>query len=455
MFGHLLFILVNHINRQGRLQFLLMKRHWLLLCIFTGLFGNRCDAQASRQKALAKTIVTNTDFDTVKSRAIKLLSGFSAGTSYNEVWIRDFNTFIKGSLKAHPKEEVKTMLLMFFKIQGDDGNIVDGVVESKKANVGYNYRHSDLLPGWEAHKNTVETDQESSLVQAVRKYVDVTGDISILDEKIGGKTVFTRLEDALNYIMKDRWSAKYGLVTGATTIDWGDVQPETGWGVAINQKTKWAIDIYDNAMFAIALRDFMHIKPKNYKTSRDWATVSTNLKTNVRKYLWDAKAQKYIPHLYLNGSPFSKNFKENEILYTGGSVCAILAGFNTRAEVLEINRQMLAAAAKEPHATIGITVYPPYPKEQFPNMAAYNYQNAGDWTWFGGRMTGALLNYGLAQQAYDDLKPMIDRTIANKGFFEWYNVKTGAPSGSGSFRGEAGVLYEAIEQLRDWAEKYD
>ena len=454
MFGHLLFILVNHINRQGRLQFLLMKRHWLLLCILTGLFGNRCYAQASRQKALAKTIVTNTDFDTVKSRAIKLLSGFSAGTSYNEVWIRDFNTFIKGSLKAHPKEEVKTMLLMFFKIQGDDGNIVDGVVESKKANVGYNYRHSDLLPGWEAHKNTVETDQESSLVQAVRKYIDVTGDVSILDEKIGGKTVFTRLEDALNYIMKDRWSAKYCLVTGATTIDWGDVQPETGWGVAINQKTKWAIDIYDNAMFAIALRDFMHIKPKNYKTSRDWATVSTNLKTNVRKYLWDAKAQKYIPHLYLNGSPFSKDFKENEILYTGGSVCAILAGFNTRAEVLEINRQMLAAAAKEPHATIGITVYPPYPKEQFPNMAAYNYQNAGDWTWFGGRMIGALLNYGLTQQAYDDLKPMIDRTIANKGFFEWYNVQTGAPSGSGSFRGEAGVLYEAIEQLKDWAEKH-
>lgn len=455
MFGHLLFILVKHINPQGHLQFLFMRRHWLLFCILTGLFSKICCAQVAGQRALAKTIVANTDFDTVQSRAIKLLSGFSAGTSYNEVWIRDFNTFIKGSLKAHPKEEVKTMLLMFFKIQGDDGNIVDGVVESKKANVGYNYRHSDLLPGWEAHKNTVETDQESSLVQAVRKYIDVTGDVSILDEKIGGKTAFTRLEDALNYIMKDRWSAKYGLVTGATTIDWGDVQPETGWGVAINQKTKWAIDIYDNAMFAIALRDFIHIKPKNYKTSRDWATVSTNLKTNVRKYLWDAKAQKYIPHLYLKGSPFSKDFKENEILYTGGSVCAILAGFNTRAEVLEINRQMLAAAAKEPHATIGITVYPPYPKEQFPNMAAYNYQNAGDWTWFGGRMIGALLNYGLAQQAYDDLKPMIDRTIANKGFFEWYNVKTGAPSGSGSFRGEAGVLYEAIEQLKDWAEKHD
>lgn len=449
-------LIINQVNfvvyLRDNYNMLFMKKHHLLICIATAFLNLNSFAQ-SNQKKLAQSILNNPAFDTVQNRAIKLLSGFSAGTSYNEVWIRDFNTFIKGSLKAHPKEEVKQMLLMFFKIQGDDGNIVDGVVETKKANVGYNYRHSDLLPGWEAHKNTVETDQESSLVQAVRKYIDVTGDVSILQERIGGKPVISRLEAALNYIMTDRWSAKYGLVTGATTIDWGDVQPETGWGVAINQKTKWAIDIYDNAMFAIALRDFIHFKPKTYKASRNWAAVAAKLKTNVRKYLWDSQAQKYIPHLYLNGSPFSKDFRENEILYTGGSVCAILAGFNTKTEVLEINRQMQAAAAKEPHATIGITVYPPYPKEQFPNMAPFTYQNGGDWTWFGGRMPEALLNYGLAQQAYDDLKPMIDRTIANKGFFEWYNVKTGAPSGSGSFRGEAGVLYDAIEQLKAWAER--
>ena len=79
---------------------------------------------------------------------------------------------------------------------------------------------------------------------------------------------------------------------------------------------------------------------------------------------------------------------------------------------------MLAAAAKEKHATIGITVYPPYPKEQFPNMHPYHYQNAGDWTWFGGRMTSALIANGLVKEAQAELKPMIDRAIANKGFYE-------------------------------------
>ncbi|MDB5144635.1 MAG: hypothetical protein JWQ66_3348 [Mucilaginibacter sp.] len=411
------------------------------------------NAQSTNKAQLAKSILTDARLDTIEARGLKLLSGFSAGTSYNEVWIRDFNTFIKGSLKVHPKEEVKTMLLMFFRIQGDDGNIVDGVVDSAKANVGYAYRYSPLLRGWAAHKNTVETDQESSLVQAIKKYIDVTGDATILDEVIGGKTVLQRMEDAFNYIQKDRWSAKYGLVTGATTIDWGDMQAESGWGVFINDKTKWSIDIYDNAMYVKAIHDFLAMKPKTYKTAQNWAAVAAGVTKNVRKYLWDAKTQKYRPHIYLNGSPFPADFNEDEILYTGGSICAILAGFNTPAEVREINRQMVAAAAKEKHATIGITVYPPYPKAVFPNLAAYTYQNGGDWTWFGGRMVAPLITNGMPKDAYDELSPMLDRVIANMGFYEWYNVQSGKAEGSGDFRGEAGVLFEAITAIKQWAEK--
>ena len=421
------------------------------LILFSACYLN---AQVQSDNArLARSILADARLDTVQARGLKLLSGFSAGTSYAEVWIRDFNTFIKGSLKVHPKEEVKSKLLMFFKIQGTDGNIVDGVVDSAAANVGYVYRYSPLLRGWAAHKNTVETDQESSLVQAVKKYIDVTGDTTILDEVIGNKTVVQRMEDAFSYIQKDRWSSKYGLVTGATTIDWGDVQAENGWGVAINNKTRWSIDIYDNAMYVKALHDFTDIKPKNYKCSNNWAAVAAGITKNVRKYLWDVKLKKYYPHVYLNGSPFPPGFDENQILYLGGSICAVQAGFNTPAEVKEINRQMRAAAAKEKYATIGITVYPPYPKEVYPNMGPYNYQNGGDWTWFGARMIAPLLSNRMPLDAYNELSPMLDRVIANKGFYEWYNVQTGKPEGSGDFRGEAGVLYEAITAIKQWAEK--
>ncbi|WP_426585874.1 GH36-type glycosyl hydrolase domain-containing protein [Mucilaginibacter sp. R-33] len=430
-----------------------MKKRLLISTALSCFVFCIAGAQQSSNKALAREILADIRLDTVQAKALKLLSGFSAGTSYSEVWIRDFNTFINGSLKVHPKEEVKTKLLMFFRIQGQGGDIVDGVVDSAKASVGYKYRYSSLLPGWAAHKNTVETDQESSLIQAVKKYIDFTGDQSILNECIGGKTILQRMEEALTYLHKDRWLEKYGLITGATTIDWGDVQSENGWGVAINDKTKWALDIYDNAMFVKAVQDFLAMAPRGYKAQTDWKAVASKVTANVRKYLWDAAAQKYIPHIYLNGSPFSSDFNEKKILYTGGSICAIIAGFNTPAEVLEINKQMLAAAAKEKHATIGITVYPPYPEKQYPNMKPYNYQNGGDWTWFGGRMIAPLIIYGRPQEAYAELSPMLDRMLANKGFFEWYDVQSGAPKGSGDFRGEAGVLYDAITALRQWAAK--
>jgi hypothetical protein len=408
-------------------------------------------AQPTTNAQTAKKIIADTRLDTIQQKALALLTGFSAGTSYNEVWIRDLNTFIKGSLKVQSPKAVRDMLLLFFKIQGEDGNIVDGLVDTSKAHGGYVYRYSKLIPQWAAHKNTVETDQESSLIQAVKKYLDVTKDSSILVERIDGKTVFQRMEDALNYILNDRWAASYGLVKGATTIDWGDVQPEAGWGVAINQQTKWSIDIYDNAMFAIALSDLLTMKPQAYKLARDWKAVHQSLNQQVRKHLWSAASAKYIPHIYLDGSPFATGFNESKILYTGGSICAIIAGFNTKEEVKSIIKQMLNAAGKEKFASIGMTVYPPYPAEQFPNMHPYKYQNAGDWTWFGGRIAEALIPYGMADDAYKALDPMITRMLKNNGFYEWYNVQTGEPSGSGDFRGEAGVLYDAINLLRHWA----
>ncbi|MBP1652359.1 MAG: hypothetical protein H6Q26_2516 [Bacteroidetes bacterium] len=405
-------------------------------------------SSGAQNKQLANKILADHRLDTIQARALRLLTGFTAGTSYGEVWIRDFNTFINGSLAVHDKEKVKEMLLLFFSMQGKDGNIVDGMISKQKAQAGYDYIYSDLAPEWAAHKNTVETDQESSLVQAVYKYIKHTNDTSILHIVIDHQTVLQRLDAALQYVHKARWSAKYNLVTGATTIDWGDVQPEKGWGVVINDHTKWSIDIYDNAMYAIALKEYAELS-KN----RSYLTQYNQLKTNVRKYLWQSGAGKYLPHLYLNGSPFSPDFKEDEIIYTGGSACAILAGFHSPKEIAGINEQMLMAATKEKYATIGITVYPPYPEKEFPNMKPYVYQNAGDWSWFGGRMVQALIEHGFVKEAYDELSPMLDRALIHHGFYEWYDVQTGEPKGSGDFRGEAGVLYDAITILKNWAKQ--
>lgn len=431
----------------------MMPSKKLFLFVLLGCcFGCAPPVQAQRGAAtngLATQIQNDKRLDTIYEKAKVLIAGgFAAGSGYAEVWIRDFNTFINASLEVNPAADVKEKLLLFFKFQGEDGNIVDGLVQKSKAISGYPYRYSALDTGWAAHKNTVETDQETSLIQAVKKYIDKTGDTAWLFEKVGAYTILERLKNAIRYLYNERLATQYGLIKGATTIDWGDVQPESGWGVNINEKTKWAVDIYDNAMLLMALNDLSSLLKTTDKDKKNFEKKARHLKQNIRKHLWDAKAQKYIPHLYLNGSPFPKDFDEQKILYTGGTACAILAGLHTKAEIKAINQQFLQAAAAEPKATIGITVYPPYPSAVFPNMPAYTYQNGGDWTWFGGRMIQALIQNGFYREAYNEMGPMLDRILQYGGFYEWWDVKTGAPKGSGAFRGEAGVLYDAITLLR-------
>ena len=74
-----------------------------------------------------------------------------------------------------------------------------------------------------------------------------------------------------------------------------------------------------------------------------------------------------------------------------------------------------------------------------------------NWTWFGARMIHALTENGMIAEAYEELQPMLERVVENNGFNEWY-TPAGEPMGSGTFRGEAGVLYKANALLRAWAE---
>ena len=74
-------------------------------------------------------------------------------------------------------------------------------------------------------------------------------------------------------------------------------------------------------------------------------------------------------------------------------------------------------------------------------------RNGGDWSRFGARMVEALARYGFYREAYEALRPMLQRIVDNDGFFEW-DRPDGTPQGSGTFRGEAGVIYRAIRSLQ-------
>ncbi len=412
------------------------------------LFLGACDQQSKSNKMLIQQIQQDENFAFTKAKALEIIkTGFNAGDGYREVWIRDFNTFIELSAEVFAKEELKENLLVFFRMQGADGNIIDGFTPREQVDVDYDFSFSELEPRYAAHKNTVETDQESSLIQAVYKYIQLTGDRSILDEKVGEKTVAERMEWAMDFLMTNRFNSEYGLIIGATTADWGDVQPEHGWGVDLDENTHPAIDIYDNAMFVIALNNLVEILPLS---AEKWSKIRDDIATNSRKHLWDEQNQKFIPHIYLEkGSPFPADFDENKIYYFGGTAIAIEAGLLSKDEIKTSLDEMVRRVKEAGAASIGLTLYPPYPDGFFANKIMnpiYSYQNGGDWTWFGGRMIQQLIKNGFVEEAYEQIQPMVKRVKDNDGFFEWYTVDN-QPKGSGTFRGEAGVLFTAIKMF--------
>jgi hypothetical protein len=427
----------------------------LILLFIVLWMGCNCSRTPNPNKALAKQILDNTSFTVADTMARALLKkGFNAGSGYSQIWARDMNTFIEIALEEVNPKDIRGAILVFFALQQPNNEMIDGYVLNRDFTWGDpNPYRSGSDTAHVGFKNTVETDQETSLIQIVGKYVRFTGDTTILSERVDGKSVLERMGLMVDYLMKERYNEKYGLLWGAMTADWGDVQPNTDNVVDIDTTTTPAIDVYDNAMFIIAL-DYLTEMTKDQTQAEKWKNLRTQIAKNTRKHLWDAQKQKFIPHIYLDKTPIPAYFDERQVYYHGGTAIAIEAGLLSKSEIEVSNKQMLENVRLSGAPSIGLTLYPVYPDNFFHGGMAkpYVYQNGGDWTWFGARMIQQLVANGFEEEAYNEIRPMIDMVIKNNGFYEWYQID-GKPNGSAHFKGSAGTLGRAIQMLRAWAEK--
>lgn len=430
-----------------------MKKKYLAYGLLSCLFLS-C-AKPTENQQLANSILADVSLQQVDSMARSTIrSGFNAGSGYSQIWARDMNTFIETACEVSNQAELRGAILLFFALQQPNNEMIDGYVlkEDFKWYDDTPY-YSEAAPKHVAFKNTVETDQESALIQIVGKYIQKTGDKAILQETVDGKTVLDRMGLMIDYLLKERYNEQYGLLYGAMTADWGDVQPNDDFGCDWNELSVPAIDVYDNAMLIVAL-DYMQEMAGDSPKAAEWKKLRTSLADNVRKHLWDNDRKKFIPHIYPEKSPIPEGFNELDVHYHGGTTVAMEAGLLSKEEIAIVNAQMLENVRLSGMPSIGLTLYPVYPDNFFRGSMskAYAYQNGGDWTWFGGRTIQQLVANGFVREAYDEVQPMIQRVIKNQGFYEWYG-KGETPDGSGHFKGSAGTLSKAIEMLREWAEQ--
>jgi hypothetical protein len=423
-------------KNTGLLGILLLGSIWLLHACGGG--GSAAAPPADPQAALAAKIRSDPRLASVRAKAKQLVAtSLTAGSGYPAVFIRDLNTFIDLAIEAQGAAAIRPQLELFLAHQGADGNISDGI---------------EIATG-NAFKGTVESDQESSLVQAVAKYVAASGDTAFLSQQVGGVTVIARLENALTFLYTQRYSAQYGLVWGGTRADWGDVQPEDVPGTNFSAASHPSISIYDNAMLTLALVDLQTMERAATRDASDWAAKEASARAAVRANLWTGT--QFVPHLYLDkGSPFPAGFDESQIYFQGGTAVAIQAGLLQPAEVTQAFARMVKNKVDSGSGSVGVSLYPPYPAGFFANTeymgSEYYYQNGGDWPWFGARIIQQMVVQGNAQLAYDELGPMLDRVLRDQGFFEWY-TRDGQARGSADYRGTAGQLAKAIDMLEAWA----
>ena len=71
-----------------------------------------CNNKQSKPESLSSKIQTNEYFKFTKEKALNVVkSGFSAGDGYDEVWIRDFNTFINLSAEVFEPKVLKEKVI--------------------------------------------------------------------------------------------------------------------------------------------------------------------------------------------------------------------------------------------------------------------------------------------------------------------------------------------------------
>jgi hypothetical protein len=358
------------------------------------------------------------------------VSGFAAGTTYPEIWVRDSATILPASRLIYETPVLKSWLLEHLAYQKADGQLEDWFDGRGKSD-----------------KNTTETDQETSAVRAAADITKLVGP-GWLAESVLGEPVLSRLERALQYVVDKKFDKARGLVVGAHTADWGDVDmayPDQR-AIYIDKNTHLTCDIYDQAQFYGAATALARLLEETGSTEKAavWTQRAAAVRDNAETWLWQEDRGYYRVHIHLDS--LRHDFDEDAMFAMGGNTEAALTGLASPAHIKRIIQTALDRQKKFGISTISGSLLPPYPKGFFKHPIlddAYEYQNGGQWDWFGGKLVAVMFSNGFSRTAKEKLLEIAKKNIAAGGLYEW-DKQDGAGQGSASYSGSAGSLALAL-----------
>ncbi|HVR72113.1 MAG TPA: trehalase family glycosidase [Vicinamibacteria bacterium] len=382
------------------------------------------------------------------------VSAFGAGEVYPQVWLRDSATLVPLARYTHDREFLTSWIEEHLAHQSPSGELFDwiaaGPAHAFKDNaprVREVHRAGSVVVS--ADRNTSETDQESSAVDAAAQVVALTGDVAWLGRRIRGRTVLQRLDQALRFVQARYLDRQRGLVTSAFTADWGDVSPVYADQRVIyrDERTPVVVGVYTNALFYRATRALagLYRRAGQPAAAARWEEQAAGVRAAVQRHLWQEERGFFRMHLPVAG-PAPPALDDSNFFGMGGNALALLYGLADERQAARVSEVAERRRRTSGIATIAAVLLPPYPRGVFRHpilSEPFTYQNGGQWDWFAGRFLLAQFERGEAARARAQLAAVAARIVRSRGLYEW-STRHGEGRGSAHYAGSAGALGAAL-----------
>jgi len=383
----------------------------------------------------------------------EVIHGFRPGKLYLEMYVRDIAWGMEAAQYYYPDEYLREPIEAFLRRQYTDQTAsLDGdfgVLAGSGAIGGI------ITPEGHSNKQTITSDEETSLIHAAYLYYTITQDDAWLGSTIADLPVIERLNLAADWLYSHRFDTDSGLFWRGHTVDWGDVKFEestnyTDYDPAGDHLTA---SIYDQALAYLALTELAELNAVVGHTARadEWRDKARSLKEATNARLWQPDKGFYRTHLHI--TPLEHDFDEAAMVSISNAL-AIYAGLTdfdqSQAILRNLERVRLESDADKP----GLSIYPYYPNKwpdlffDYLGMGYGNYQNGGVWDWWGGVQIKTEFLEGFAGEATEHLLQVANDWHQHPGnIIEWQSTTDPEHhEGSHYYSAAAGTMGSAIIQ---------
>ena len=369
-----------------------------------------------------------------------------AGSQYPMFWVRDLATIQRAFLNYldYEKGQKKHWSELFFSFQGPELGVPDWVALKLP---------NQIRPSM-FDKNTVTSDQELWLLYAIFSAIE-KGRIepTWLSLKTNHLSHFKYIERALRWLLKNRLDPKHSCIMSGHTIDWGDVGPyghDNSSSTKIEFGGSKVCSTYSQALFVLVSKQIKKFvgahkqHPFSAKFLHDFAFTEDKILAFITNHLWLPERGFFKIHHPVEPSTIPGD--KSKIFALGAQVLAYEAGLMQPDMQKSVVKHILRNQEKYKVTSISGVLFPAYPKGVYQNpiIQPYEYQNGGQWDWFGARATLMIAQHN-SDLAKSKLKEIASKVLANGTFYEWEHLD-GSPGAGPHFRaGAASFLIAAIE----------